>query len=77
MRGAGGILHFSESHSLSFSTGLGEAMNNYNELMTLHLLLLLSLERKIRKMKIFGFCVCNKFMKGIDILRYYSLLPVL
>jgi ribonuclease HI len=48
MGGVGGSLHLSENHFLSFSVSLGEATNNFNELMALYLLLLLALEKNIR-----------------------------
>jgi ribonuclease HI len=78
MGGAGGILHFSNNHFLSFSTGLGEATNNYSELMALYLVLLLALEKNIRKLNIYGDSMfAIQVMKDTHILISYTLLPLL
>lgn len=74
--GAGGIIHISENHSYS-SIGLGEASNNFNELISLYLLILLALEKNIRQLNIYGDSMfAIEVMKGTHILRSYNLFPV-
>jgi ribonuclease HI len=76
--GARGILHISENHHIAFSAGLGEATNNYSELMALYLILLLALENNIRHLNIFGDSMfAIQVMKGTHFLRSYSLVPLL
>ena len=76
--GAGGILHISQIHSFSLSTGLGEATNNFNELMALYLLLLLSLEKNINHLNIYGDSLfVIQVMKGTYLLHSYTLAPLL
>jgi ribonuclease HI len=76
--GAGGILHVSQSHSFSFSAGLGEATNNFSELMALYLLLLLALENNITHLNIYGDSLfVIQVMKGTHILHSYTLVPLL
>jgi ribonuclease HI len=76
--GVGGILHILNNHFLFFSTGLGEATNNYSEIMALYLVLLLAFEKNIRKLNIYGDSMFSiQVMKGTHILTSYRLLPLL
>jgi hypothetical protein len=74
----GGILHISQIHSFSFSAGLGEATNNFSELMALYLLLLLALEKNINHLNIYGDSLfVIQVMKGTHFLHSYTLVPLL
>jgi ribonuclease HI len=52
--GAKGIHHLSDCHNISFSIGIGNETNNYYELLALKLVLLLSLEKDISHLQIYG-----------------------
>jgi hypothetical protein len=76
--GVGGILHISQRHSFTFFARLGEATNNYSELMALYLLLLLFIENNINHLNIFGDSLfVIQVMKGAHILHPYTLVPFL
>ena len=52
--GGGGVLYKSDSHYFHFAAGLGSGSNNYAELMSLRLLMLLALEQGCLSLQIFG-----------------------
>ena len=52
--GGGGVLYKSNSHYFHFSVGLGRGTNNYDELMTLRLLLLFTLEQGCMSLQVYG-----------------------
>ena len=52
--GGGGIIYWSDQSFLVSRAGLGEGSNNYAEVMSLKLILLLAVEKNIRKINIMG-----------------------
>lgn len=57
---------------------MGEAINNFSELMALYLLLLLALEKNINQLNIYGDSMfVTQVMKGTHFLRSYTLVPLL
>ena len=52
--GGGECLYLNQNHYFQISLGLGVGTNNYDELMTLKLLLCFAIERNCRKLQVFG-----------------------
>jgi ribonuclease HI len=51
--GGGAILYLSDSHFFKMSLGLGEGSNNYEELMSLKFLLIFSIEKGCKEIRVF------------------------
>lgn len=52
--GGGGILHFSNSHYYTLTSGMGAGTNNYAELMSLKLLMAFALEKNCKVIIVYG-----------------------
>jgi hypothetical protein len=75
--GAGGILHLSMFHSISFKDGVGQASNNLCELMALKLVLMLAWEHGVTHIQIFGdSLLVIQWMKQELVLRNFMLQPL-
>ena len=52
--GGGGLLYFSDTHYYTLTPGLGNGTNNYDELMSLKLLLAFAIEQDCKKITFYG-----------------------
>lgn len=72
--GAWGILHLSMFHSISFKAGVGQASNNFYELMALKLVLMLSWEHGVTQFQLFGdSLLVIQWIKQESVLRNFIL----